>query len=402
MIKALLPIAVVFWANLVMAIVNEYTFTQSTQTYTAITGGTVVATGPIDDMEYWVPLPFPFTFNQTSVTVMAMSSNGNLSFDAGDNQFYYPAISTSTAGTGVAAPLSMDLQGRADGEMRYEVFGTSPNQIAIYQWKNWRAYESANVNDNWNFQVILYQTTNNLAFRYGDFSWQSSYAGTAQVGLRGTDNTDFNNRTTTTNWSATAAGTLNTENCTISSTVFPPNGLQFLYAPPCSVNMTNGSLTFNPGDSYNFYDSGGPGNYYHDSEDYIFTFHPPANHAIRSTFSTFDCESGFDFLYIHDGPTTADPLLGTYTGTTLPPQCISSHDSGALTFHFTSDYNVPYPGWAAVIDLITLIAPPNPAVAVSPLDGAVMVSNTASLTWNSGGGSPTGYTLCFGTTTPPP
>jgi len=402
MIKALLPIAVVFWVNLALAMVNEYTFSQSTQTYTEITGGTVVATGNIDDMEYLVPLPFPFTFNQTSVTVMAMSSKGNLSFDAGDNQFYYPAISTSIAGTGVAAPLSMDLQGRADGEMRYEVFGTSPNQIAIYQWKNWRGYESANVNDNWNFQVILYQTTNNLAFRYGDFSWQSSYAGTAQVGLRGTDNTDFNNRTTTTNWSATAAGTLNTANCTISSTVFPPNGLQFLYAPPRSVNMTNGSVTLNPGDSYDFYDSGGPSHYYHDLEDYTFTFHAPTNHAIRSTFSVFDCEYGFDFLYIHDGPTTDDPLLGTYTGFTLPPQCISSHDSGALTFHFTSDYNVPYPGWAAVIDLITLTAPPNPAVAVFPLDGTAMVSNTASLTWNSGGGSPTGYTLYFGTTTPPP
>lgn len=168
------------------------------------------------------------------------------------------------------------------------------------------------------------------------------------------------------------------------------------------VYMGNGSVTLNPGESCEFYDSGGPGNPYQNSEDYTFTFYPPAHHAIVSTFSLFDCENNWDVLSIHNGPTTADPLLGTHTSNLLPPQYFSTHASGALTFHFTSDATVQRWGWAAVIGLLCLDAPPNPAVAVFPPDGAATVSNTASLTWASGGGSPTGYKLYFGTSNPPP
>ena len=45
-------------------------------------------------------------------------------------------------------------------------------------------------------------------------------------------------------------------------------------------------------------------------------------------------------------------------------------------------------------------APPNPAVLVSPSDGAINVSQNQTLNWNSGGGYVEGYRLSYGTVTP--
>lgn len=46
--------------------------------------------------------------------------------------------------------------------------------------------------------------------------------------------------------------------------------------------------------------------------------------------------------------------------------------------------------------------PPNPAMIVSPANGAVNVMTSATLNWSSGGGAPAGYKVHFGTTNPPP
>ncbi len=50
---------------------------------------------------------------------------------------------------------------------------------------------------------------------------------------------------------------------------------------------------------------------------------------------------------------------------------------------------------------LVLTDPPNPALAVFPQDGATLVTPFSSLSWSSGGGVPTGYTLNFGTDNPP-
>jgi hypothetical protein len=48
---------------------------------------------------------------------------------------------------------------------------------------------------------------------------------------------------------------------------------------------------------------------------------------------------------VYDGATTAAPLLGSYTGTTLPEAITSS--GGSLLVRFTSDYSVTRSGWSA-------------------------------------------------------
>ncbi len=244
--KFLVLLPLLLMVGFVFAQAGEYTFVQSTTAYTEITGGTVVATGAQDDVQYPLTPPFDFSFNYTPVTAMAMSTNGYLSFNAATNSFSYAAISSSAVGTGVAAVISRDLKGRTDGELRFEVFGTAPNRYAVYQWKNWTAYGSSYTNDNWNFQIVLYETPNNIVYNYGPFTFTSTYSNTAQVGLRGTTNADFKNRTTTTDWTATTQGLANNASCAISSTIYPPNGLQFQFNYPVATTVPNPAILLFP------------------------------------------------------------------------------------------------------------------------------------------------------------
>lgn len=92
-------------------------------------------------------------------------------------------------------------------------------------------------------------------------------------------------------------------------------------------------------------DSGGPSNAYGSNEDYTFTIAPPNASSITISFSAFDLETGFDSLYIHDGPDATAPLLGSWTGTNSPGTLTSS--GGTLTLHFISDPLVNNAGFSA-------------------------------------------------------
>jgi hypothetical protein len=72
---------------------------------------------------------------------------------------------------------------------------------------------------------------------------------------------------------------------------------------------------------------------------------PPGATRIELTFSSFNTESGYDFVKVYDGATTSAPLLGSYSGTTLPPVLRSS--GGSLLIVFTSDSSITRAGWSA-------------------------------------------------------
>ncbi|MBU1718300.1 MAG: hypothetical protein KKA07_04440, partial [Bacteroidetes bacterium] len=101
-----------------------------------------------------------------------------------------------------------------------------------------------------------------------------------------------------------------------------------------------------------FTDSGGSGGYYGASENKTMTFISAAgdNCGIRFNFSSFSTETGYDKLYIYDGPSTSSTLIGTYSGGTLPGTAGEVQGTGnALTFRFTSDGSNQYSGWFATI-----------------------------------------------------
>ena len=111
-----------------------------------------------------------------------------------------------------------------------------------------------------------------------------------------------------------------------------------------TYNMSNSTINSCGG---NFYDSGGIGNYAN-SQMITMTFCSSTPGAdIVIDFTSFDLESGYDFLSIYDGNNAGSPLIGTYSGTTLPGAFTSS--TGCLTFVFNSDGSITQGGWVAGI-----------------------------------------------------
>lgn len=67
-------------------------------------------------------------------------------------------------------------------------------------------------------------------------------------------------------------------------------------------------------------------------------------------FSQFSLEPG-DVLYVYDGNTTTAPLLGAFTGNSIPSNMISSGD--CLTFYFERNSNSLNSSWVASINCVT-------------------------------------------------
>jgi hypothetical protein len=242
-----------------------YTWTQANVPYSSISGGILLGSTTSDD-QYFVdpanplggftttgvgfPIGFNFIYNYTSYDRIGINNNGWITFGQSSlspsvnmqtSSAYSPISATSTAPSALqnrVAAVGRDLQSQTGGSLRIETIGTAPNRVCVIEWANYKKYNQTG--DNYNFQIRLYETTMVIETVYGTFA-NGTVSGTVQVGLRGTLNTDYNNRTTTSNWAATTAGTSNSSSCTISSTVFPLSSLVFRWTPP-AVDMS--ALTF--------------------------------------------------------------------------------------------------------------------------------------------------------------
>ncbi|MBS7787613.1 T9SS type A sorting domain-containing protein [Flavobacterium sp. CYK-55] len=99
-------------------------------------------------------------------------------------------------------------------------------------------------------------------------------------------------------------------------------------------------------------DTGGSNDDYEDSESYIRTIIPNLpNKKIRLTFTEFDLEQDYDYLYVYDGNSTSanDLSGGGFTGNSIPGPFVSSAADGSLTIKFYSDGGVTAAGYQANI-----------------------------------------------------
>jgi len=138
------------------------------------------------------------------------------------------SANATTSGTGFHFRFSRSTFG-----IRFQTIGTSPNRTLVVQWTGWQRYTtSGGFGELYNFQIRLNETTNTINVVYNIQGPTSTTATTVQIGLRGNANTDFNNRTSTTSWSTTTSGTLNSSTVTLSNTVKPTSGLTYIWTPP--------------------------------------------------------------------------------------------------------------------------------------------------------------------------
>jgi hypothetical protein len=238
--------------------VARYNFSENTASYTAITGGTSYATG-VDNGVYGGTanlIPFPFVFNGTAYTTFYVSSNGfitlgNTSVPSGTN--YTPISNSATTSNNVIAALGTNLR----SDVRYEVVGSSPNREAVIQWSNATSVAAFSP-DGLRFQIRLFETSHTIKIVYGSMFINLANLTTAEVGLRGAANTDFNNRgfisssITANSWDKTIFPTANNAQLTITQSLFPATGKTFTYLPSsCSQPTTNGTATSVTNTSFN-------------------------------------------------------------------------------------------------------------------------------------------------------
>ncbi|HIA07157.1 MAG TPA: T9SS type A sorting domain-containing protein, partial [Flavobacteriales bacterium] len=124
--------------------------------------------------------------------------------------------------------------------------------------------------------------------------------------------------TTAAGWDATYTSTSTTNYC---------SGTSFLTSPSGAI------------------DDGSGGNNYSSNANCRWLIQPAGAGTITLTFNYFDTETGADSVIVYDGATASSPVLGSYSGSSLPPALSSS--GGAMLVHFLSDGSVEFTGWSA-------------------------------------------------------
>lgn len=122
------------------------------------------------------------------------------------------------------------------------VTGSSPNRTFMAQWSGRKRYS---LNDDMDFQVRLYETSNVIEMVYNTVTVATSgTSGThdlVQVGLKGASNADYNNRSSNSNWGSSMSGTSNAATLTLSNTVKPAAGLKYTWTPyVCMTSVPTG------------------------------------------------------------------------------------------------------------------------------------------------------------------
>jgi len=93
------------------------------------------------------------------------------------------------------------------------------------------------------------------------------------------------------------------------------------------------------------YDSGGPNADYGDNVTSTVTIAPTGASSVTLNISQFDYESNYDYLTFYNGPSTGSPLIGSYTGGTLPNGGTIVASSGSVTIQHYSDFYITGAGF---------------------------------------------------------
>lgn len=126
------------------------------------------------------------------------------------------------------------------------------------------------------------------------------------------------------------------------------------------------------------YDSGGPNGEYSNDEQSLTLINPPNTASITLTFSQFNIENNWDYLYVYDGNSINAPLIATYTGATLPGSITSS--GNYLLLRFRSDCATTAAGWTATYTTVPNGDYIEPTTVVNPVAAWYDSSFVASYT----------------------
>lgn len=102
------------------------------------------------------------------------------------------------------------------------------------------------------------------------------------------------------------------------------------------VILTKDKLTFDDGSGNDNYDN---------NLDLYYLIKPDNAENIILTFLSFDTEKDYDFVTVYDGSNADSPIIGKFSGNTIPSSITSSQ--GSMLVRFTTDWLTTSKGWSA-------------------------------------------------------
>ncbi len=157
-------------------------------------GGSSSVLSNTDDGVALLTLPFSFTFYGTSYTQVCVSSNGLVLFVTSaaacvpSADFANADLSTTPLPIDVPAlvPFWTDLLFTGTGAVYYQAQGSAPNRSFVIEYSN--AYQPPDSVNPASFEVILYETSNNILFQYQTVDFGSGFpisqGAQAVIGIR--------------------------------------------------------------------------------------------------------------------------------------------------------------------------------------------------------------------------
>lgn len=403
-IIALMFLLVTFTNN---AQVSAYTFSEDISGYTPLPITALVAyPGGWDDhtagAATLINYGFNFVYDGITYTECYVSPNGYITFGVTQPlPTTYTPISTNTAHQGVVSALGINLiDNSGSSPIRYEIQGTSPNRVLVIQWENAERVADPGV---FNFQIKLFETSNQIQVSYGNCVPVGTTARTVQVGLRG-PNTLFpssgnvgnvlnRSKATSTPWfGSTLPGTGNASNVrTIGNTLpfpappslaYPDLGLTYTWTPPTANCVT-------PSASPTGLIIGGTNTTFNSFVGNSFTpATPSSTHylVLRSLINTPPTSAE-----IIDGRywITGNTIAGTYTVVSAAPSSVTTFNqtglaSGTTYYYWVIPYNdncigAPFYRLSAILSTsATTCTPTAVATAATGING-----NGFTLNWNN-------------------
>jgi hypothetical protein len=144
-----------------------------------------------DDLNQQVSLPFPFGLYGQSYSQVWVNTNGILVFAPESAGWHNPVeipsvhLSPGAAVYGFWSDLVVD----ASASVRTGVVGSAPNRRFVVEWRN--AHHVADPNARVSFQVVLHETSNQVAVAWNDISGTNplEHGARAVVGIEDADGT---------------------------------------------------------------------------------------------------------------------------------------------------------------------------------------------------------------------
>ncbi|NPA45824.1 MAG: T9SS type A sorting domain-containing protein [Chlorobi bacterium] len=145
---------------------------------------TGTALGLSDDGEAAITLPFDFTLTGQTSRDLLIGNNGGVLFGISDGDLSYSNRSLDDDNVLVGFyPFWDDIDDNA-GDVYWEVKGSAPNRYVVIEWYQRPHYNNI---DNATFELILYEGTNEVEFRYQDIVFNDSsldYGASATIGIK--------------------------------------------------------------------------------------------------------------------------------------------------------------------------------------------------------------------------